>query len=52
MKFKKLKISKQSVSLKEVFDFVLRLFEKKANTKKIKLKYDIEAELPKYIISD
>jgi len=41
MKFKKLKISKQSVKIRSIFDIVKRLLNQKAKSKKIELKFEI-----------
>jgi len=40
------------VNIKEIFDIVLKLFDKKAKTKKINLKYEIGSGIPKYVITD
>jgi len=52
MKFKKLKILKTRVKIKDIFDIVIKLLEQKAKTKNIDLKLEIEEKLPKYIKTD
>jgi len=45
-------MNKQRVKLKDVFDFVFKLVERKAELKGVELKQKISNDIPDFVISD